>query len=96
MELVIIGAAVCATRTLQPTLLAGGAQVGVETINANSGGTITSDTLSFYVRDEVGSVIATVTESLGGANQSVSLSSYDAWGKTRPTSECGDNVRFCS
>ena len=66
-------------------ILAGGARVGVETINANSGGTITADTLSFYVRDEVGSVIATVTESLGGANQTVSLSSYDAWGKARPT-----------
>ena len=60
--------------------------MGVETINANSGGTITSDTLSFYVRDEVGSVIATVTENLGGANQTVALASYDAWGKARPTS----------
>ncbi len=44
-----------------------------------------SDTLSFYVHDEVGSVIATVTENLGGANQSVTLTSYDAWGKARPT-----------
>ena len=51
-----------------------------------SPGTITSDTLSFYVHDEVGSVIATVTENLGGANQSVTLTSYDAWGKARPTS----------
>ena len=37
------------------------------------------------MRDEVGSVIATVTENLGGANQSVSLTSYDAWGKARAT-----------
>ena len=59
--------------------------MGVETIQANSGGTITSDTLSFYVRDEVGSVIATVTENLGGANQTVALTSYDAWGKARAT-----------
>lgn len=58
----------------------------VETIAANSGRMITSDTLSFDVRDEVGSVIATVTESLGGANQTVALSSYDAWGKARATS----------
>lgn len=57
----------------------------METISANSGGTITADTLSFYVHDEVGSVIATVTETLGGANQTVSLSSYDAWGKARAT-----------
>ena len=72
--------------TYRHYILAGGARVGVETINANSGGTITSDTLSFYVRDEVGSVIATATENLGGANQAVTLSSYDAWGKARPTS----------
>ena len=70
---------------LQPTFLAGDARVGVETIAANSGGTITADTLSFYVRDEVGSVIATVTENLGGSNQTMSLTSYDAWGKARPT-----------
>ena len=72
--------------TYKHYILAGGARVGVETIAANSGGTVTSDTLSFYVRDEVGSVIAMVTENLGGANQTVSLSSYDAWGKARPTS----------
>ena len=72
--------------TYRHYILAGGARVGVETISANSGGTITADTLSFYVRDEVGSVIATVTESLGGANQTVALNSYDAWGKARPTS----------
>ncbi len=53
---------------------------------ANSGGTITADTLGFYVHDEVGSVVATVTESLGGANQAVALVSYDAWSKQRPTS----------
>ncbi|MGH7157339.1 MAG: hypothetical protein ACREGG_04495, partial [Candidatus Saccharimonadales bacterium] len=75
--------------TYRHYILAGGMRVGVETINANSGGAITSDTLSFYVRDEVGSVIATVTESLGGANQSVALTSYDAWGKARPTSGTG-------
>ena len=72
--------------TYRHYILAGGTRVGVETISANSGGTITADTLSFYVRDEVGSVIATVTESLGGANQTVALTSYDAWGKARPTS----------
>lgn len=69
--------------TYRHYILAGGARVGVETINANSGGTITSDTLSFYVRDEVGSVIATVTESLGGANQVAALTSYDAWGNVQ-------------
>ncbi|MGB9429399.1 MAG: hypothetical protein WCC11_05905 [Gammaproteobacteria bacterium] len=52
--------------TYRHYILAAGTRVGVETIAANSGGAITSDTLSFYVRDEVGSVIATVTESLGG------------------------------
>jgi hypothetical protein len=44
-----------------------------------------SDTLSFYVHDEVGSVIATVTENLGGSNQTLTLNSYDAWGKARPS-----------
>lgn len=72
--------------TYRHYILAGGARVGVETIVANSGGTVTSDTLSFYVRDEVGSVIATITENLGGVNQAVALTSYDAWGKARPTS----------
>ena len=71
--------------TYRHYILAGGARVGVETIAADSGGTITADTLSFYVHDEVGSVMATVTENLGGANQSVTLTSYDAWGKARPT-----------
>lgn len=28
-------------------------------------------------------MIATVTENLGGVNQSVMLTSYDAWGKAR-------------
>jgi len=59
-------------------ILAGGTRVGVETIAADSGGTITADTLRFFVHDEVGSVIATVTESLGGANQALALYSYDA------------------
>ncbi len=72
--------------TYRHYILAGGMPVGVETIAANSGGTITSDTLSFYVHDEVGSVMATVTENLGGSNQTMSLTSYDAWGKARPTS----------
>lgn len=70
--------------TYRHYILAGGARVGVETINANSGGTITSDTLSFYVQDEVGSVIATVTENLGGANQAVALTS-DVQGCTSAT-----------
>jgi hypothetical protein len=55
--------------TYRHYILAGGARVGVEIIAANGGGTITADTLSFYVHDEVGSVVATVTENLGGANQ---------------------------
>jgi RHS repeat-associated protein len=37
------------------------------------------------VHDEVGSVIATVTENVGGSNQALTLNSYDAWGKARPT-----------
>lgn len=52
---------------------------------ANSGGSITAGTLGFFVHDEVGSIIATVTESLGGSNQAMSLTSYDAWGQARPT-----------
>lgn len=42
----------------------------------------------FYILYEVGSVIATVTENLGGANQTVTLTSYDAWGKARATTGC--------
>jgi RHS repeat-associated protein len=75
--------------TYRHFILAGGARVGVETIAANSGRTVTPDTRSFYVHDEVGSVIAVVTENLGGANQTMSLTSYDAWGKARPTTGSG-------
>jgi hypothetical protein len=39
--------------TYRHYILAGGARVGVETIEANIGGTITADTLSLYVRNEV-------------------------------------------
>ena len=60
------------------------------------GGTITADTLSFYVHDEVGSVIATVSENLGGANQRMALTSYDVWGKARATVGSSVCVRFCS
>jgi hypothetical protein len=35
--------------TYRHYILAGGARVGVETIEANSGGTVTADILSFYV-----------------------------------------------
>jgi RHS repeat-associated protein len=65
-------------------IVAGGARVGVETLTADNTGAVTADTLSFYVHDEVSSVIATVTENLGGSNQSLTLNSYDAWGKARP------------
>ncbi|MGH8306686.1 MAG: RHS repeat-associated core domain-containing protein [Gammaproteobacteria bacterium] len=71
--------------TYRHYILAGGVRVGVKTMVANSGGTITANTWSFYVHDEVGSVIATVTENLGGSGQTMSLASYDAWGKQRPT-----------
>ena len=56
---------------------------------ANSGGTITTDTLGFFVHDEVGSVAATVRENLGGSNQIMVRTSYDAWGKARPVLATG-------
>ncbi len=54
--------------TYRHYILADGVRVGVETMAANGSGTLTADTLGFFVHDEVGSVIATVTENLGGAN----------------------------
>ncbi len=71
-------------------------EAGVETMAANGSGTLTADTLGFFVHDEVGSVIATVTENLGGANQAMSLTSYGAWGKARPTLTAGGETAYAS
>ena len=73
------------TTTYKHYIAADGVRVGVENLAVDSGGNVTADTLSFYVRDEVGSVIAAVTENLGGANQQFAVYSYDVWGKSRPT-----------
>ena len=60
--------------------------MGVETLQADNTGTQTADTLSFFVHDEVGSVVAAVTENLGGSNQQLVVYSHDVWGKARPAS----------
>lgn len=74
------------TITYRNYILAGGVRVGVETLQANSSGQPTSDTFSFFVRDQVDSVVAEVTENLGGLNQQLALYSHDPWGKARPAS----------
>lgn len=75
--------------TYKHYILAGSARVGVESIQADSSGAVTADTLSFYVHDEVGSVIATATEGLGGVNQTLAVYSYDVWGKARTATGTG-------
>jgi RHS repeat-associated protein len=73
------------TYTYRHYVVVGGARVAVETITANNGEQQTGDALSFFVHDQVGSVIAEVTENEDSTNQQMALMSYDAWGKARPT-----------
>ena len=90
LQTTVTGSSGSVTTTYRHYVIAGGARVGVETI-ATTSGTVTSDSLSFYVHDQVGGVIATVTEGLYGANQQLTVYSHDPWGKARPTSGAGAN-----
>ena len=77
--------------TYKHYIIAGSTRIGVETI-ATTSGTVNTDLLSFFVQDQVDSVIAEVTEGLGGLNQQFAVYGHDAWGKARPTSGTGANI----
>lgn len=72
--------------TYRHYVVAGDTRVAVETVQVNSSGQTTSDTLGFFVHDQVGSVIATITEDVGRTGQQMTVYSHDVWGKARPAS----------